>query len=455
MRFTRTYFEILDLLDKIINSENAEEEDLQTALMLSGLIANRLISQKDAFGLKKVEDNIVIESDDKEYVLNEELLYALSAVTAFNSKEKQVSENPQTEPDKEPNEETHEETDFLERSTTFSSEEEKEEEQKIEQTVMEPKVEQTVISNTNSENQGAAKHETDPETSATEEQEQDSVPQEYEEDYNPGYGTDYSDPFTSDGGYAPLFSDELNTAGGVEEPSYEDTSNDQPTMEQNQPADTKDALNNKTFLYPEKMPDNMKKKDLMYAYITGNTTDKDGVLKKRLDIFITPIATDRTKPEFIVRYIINKNAENQLIAYATGNHPEAIVSDGDSGELKVTCTISEDKILQPKIEALGNTDFVITKLRDEGLHGKGHIEIKDDKSGVTVKMFPSGKKNEENGYAKFTYCVFNKDKIEDVGYSIGLPIEVYDSEGRKVKLCCKWEEKDDERENVAKIIGIG
>lgn len=446
MRFTRTYFEILDLLDKIINSENAEEEDLQTALMLSGLIANRLISQKDAFGLKKVEDNIVIETDDKEYVLNEELLYALSAVTAFNNKEKQVSENPQTEPDKEIHEETQEEAGFLERNTTFSSEEEKEEE---------PKVEQTVISNTNSENQGTAEHKTEPETSAAEEQEHDNIPQEYEEDYNPGYGTDYSDPFTSDGSYAPLFSDELNTSGGVEEPNYEDTNNDHPTMEQNQPADTKDTSNNKTFLYPEKMPDNMKKKDLMYAYITGNTTDKDGVLKNRLDIFITPIATDRTKPEFIVRYIINKNAENQLIAYATGNNPEAIINDGDSGELKVTCTISEDKILQPKIEALNDTDFVITKLRDEGLHGKGHIEIKDDKSGVTVKMFPSGKKNEENGYAKFTYCVFNKDKIEDIGYSAGLPIEVYDSEGRKVKLCCKWDEKDDERENVARVIGIG
>lgn len=446
MRFTRTYFEILDLLDKIINSENAEEEDLQTALMLSGLIANRLISQKDAFGLKKVEDNIIIESDDKEYVLNEELLYALSAVTAFNNKEKQVSENPQTEPDKEPNEEAREEDGFLERKTTFSSEEEKEEE---------PKVDQAVISNTNSETQGTAEHKTEPETSATEEQEHDSIPQEYEEDYNPGYGTDYSDPFTSDGSFNPLMSDELNMSGGVEEPNYDGTNNNQPTMEQNQPADTKDAPNNKTFLYPEDMPDNMKKKDLMYAYITGNTTDEDGVLKNRLDIFITPIATDRKNPEFIVRYIINKDAENQLIAYATGNHPEAIVSDGDSGELKVTCTISEDKILQPKIEALGNTDFVITKLRDEGLHGKGHIGIKDDKSGVTIKMFPSGKKNEENGYAKFTYCVFNKDKIEDLGYSTGLPIEVYDSEGRKVKLCCKWEEKDDERENVARIIGIG
>lgn len=442
MRFTRTYFEILDLLDKIINSENAEEEDLQTALMLSGLIANRLISQKDAFGLKKVEDNIVIESDDKEYVLNEELLYALSAVTALNNKKEQVSENPQTEPDKE----THEETDFLERNTTFSSEEEKEEE---------PKVEQTVISNTNSENQGIAEHETEPETSTEKEQGHDSIPQEYEEDYNPGYGADYSDPFTSDGGYAPLFSNELNTSGGVEEPNYEDTSDDQPTMEQNQPEDTKDALNNKTFLYPEDMPDNMKKKDLMYAYITGNTTDKDGVLKKRLDIFVMPIAIDRTKPEFIVRYIINKNAENQLITYATGNNPEAIINDGDSGKLRVTCTISEDKTLQPKIEALGDTDFVISKLRDEGLHGKGHIEIKDDKSGVTVKMFPSGKKNEENGYAKFTYCVFNEDKIEDIGYSAGLPIEVYDSEGRKVKLCCKWDEKDDERENVARIVGIG
>ena len=441
MRFTRTYFEILDLLDKIINSENAEEEDLQTALMLSGLIANRLISQKDAFGLKKVEDNIVIESDDKEYVLNEELLYALSAVTAFNNKEKQVSENPQTEPDK-----ANEETDFLERNTTFSSEEEKEEE---------PKVDQAVISNTNSETQGTAEHKTEPETSAEEEQEHDNIPQEYEEDYNPGYGTDYSDPFTSDGSYAPLFSDELNTSGSVEEPNYEDTSNDQPTMEQNQPADTRGTLNNKTFLYPEDMPDNMKKKDLMYAYITGNTTDKDGVLKNRLDIFVMPIATDRKNPEFIVRYIINKDAKNQLIVYATGDNPEAIINDGDSGELKVACTISEDKILQPKIEALGNTDFVITKLRDEGLHGKGHIGIKDDESGVTVKMFPSGKKNEENGYAKFTYCVFNKDKIEDIGYSAGLPIEVYDSEGRKVKLCCKWEEKDDERENIAKLVGIG
>lgn len=446
MRFTRTYFEILDLLDKIINSENAEEEDLQTALMLSGLIANRLISQKDAFGLKKVEDNIVIESDDKEYVLNEELLYALSAVTAFNNKEKQVSENPQTEPDKEPNEEAREEDGFLERNTTFSSEEEKEEE---------PKIDQAVISNTNSEPQGTAEHKTEPKTRVAEEQEHDSIPQEYEEDYNPGYGADYSDPFTSDGGYAPLFSNELNTSGGVEEPNYEDTSDDQPTMEQNQPEDTKDALNNKTFLYPEDMPDNMKKKDLMYAYITGNTTDKDGVLKKRLDIFVMPIAIDRTKPEFIVRYIINKNAENQLITYATGNNPEAIINDGDSGKLRVTCTISEDKTLQPKIEALGDTDFVISKLRDEGLHGKGHIGIKDDKSGVTVKMFPSGKKNEENGYAKFTYCVFNKDKIEDIGYSAGLPIEVYDSEGRKVKLCCKWDEKDDERENVARIVGIG
>lgn len=442
MRFTRTYFEILDLLDKIINSENAEEEDLQTALMLSGLIANRLISQKDAFGLKRVEDNIVIESDDKEYVLNEELLYALSAVTAFNNKEKQVSENPQIEPDKE----AHEETDFLERNTTFSSEEEKEEE---------PKVDQAVISNTNSEPQGTAEHKTEPKTSVAEEQEHDSIPQEYEEDYNPGYGADYSDLFTSDGGYAPLFSNALNTSGGVEEPNYEDTSDDQPTMEQNQPEDTKDALNNKTFLYPEDMPDNMKKKDLMYAYITGNTTDKDGVLKNRLDIFVMPIATDRKNPEFIVRYLINKDVKTQLIVYATGDNPEAIINDGDSDELKVTCSISEDKILQPKIEALGNTDFVITKLRDEGLHGKGHIEIKDDKSGVTVKMFPSGKKNEENGYAKFTYCVFNKDKIEDIGYSAGLPIEVYDSEGRKVKLCCKWEEKDDERENVARIIGIG
>ena len=442
MRFTRTYFEILDLLDKIISSENAEEEDLQTALMLSGLIANRLISQKDAFGLKKVEDNIVIESDDKEYVLNEELLYALSAVTAFNNKEKQVSENPQTEPDKEP----HEEADFLERNTTFSSEEEKEE----------PKIKQTVITNTDSETQGMTEHETEPETSATEEQEHDSIPQEYEEDYSPGYGTNYdNDPFTPDGSYAPLFSDELNTSGGVEEPSYEDANNNQPAMEQNQPENTKDTLNNKTFLYPEDMPDSMKKKDLMYTYITGNTTDKDGVLKNRLDIFVMPIATDREKPEFIVRYIVNKDSKNQLIAYATGNNPEAIINDGDSGELKVTCTISEDKVLQPKIEALGNTDFVITKLRDEGLHGKGHIEIKDDKSGVTVKMFPSGKKNEENGYAKFTYCVFNKDKIEDIGYSAGLPIEVYDSEGRKVKLCCKWEEKDDERENVARIIGIG
>lgn len=450
MRFTRTYFEILDLLDKIINSENAEEEDLQTALMLSGLIANRLISQKDAFGLKKVEDNIVIESDDKEYVLNEELLYALSAVTAFNSKEKQVSENPQTEPDKE----VHEEADFLERNTTFSSEEEKEEEPKIEQVVMEPKVEQKVISNTNSENQGTAEQKAEPETSTEEEQEHNSIPREYEEDYDPGYRTNYDDPFTSDGGYAPLFSDELNTSGGVEEPSFEDADNNQPTAE-NQPADEKDTSNNKTFLYPEKMSDNMKKKDLMYAYITGNTTDKDGVLKKRLDVFVMPIATDRTKPEFIVRYIINKDSENQLIAYATGDDPEVIINDGDSGELKVTCTISEDKTLQPKIEALNNTDFVITKLRDEGLHGKGHIEIKDDKSGVIVKMFPSGKKNEENGYAKFTYCVFNKDKIEDVGYSTGLPIEVYDSEGRKVKLCCKWEEKDDERENVARIVGIG
>lgn len=442
MRFTRTYFEILDLLDKIINSENAEEEDLQTALMLSGLIANRLISQKDAFGLKKVEDNIVIESDDKEYVLNEELLYALSAVTAFNNKEKQVSENPQIEPDKE----AHEETDFLERNTTFSSEEEKEEE---------PKVDQAVISNTNSEPQGTAEHKTEPKTSVAEEQEHDSIPQEYEEDYNPRYGADYSDPFTSDGGYAPLFSNELNTSGGVEEPNYEDTSDDQPTMEQNQPEDTKDALNNKTFLYPEDMPDSIKKKELMYVYITGNTTDKDGVLKNRLDIFVMPIATDRKNPEFIVRYLINKDVKTQLIVYATGDNPEAIINDGDSDELKVTCSISEDKILQPKIEALGNTDFVITKLRDEGLHGKGHIEIKDDKSGVTVKMFPSGKKNEENGYAKFTYCVFNKDKIEDIGYSAGLPIEVYDSEGRKVKLCCKWEEKDDERENVARIIGIG
>ena len=260
----------------------------------------------------------------------------------------------------------------------------------------------------------------------------------------PTFMSEDNDPFSSDSSANALMSDGLN----YDEPSYNDPASSSGNEAEDTPVQTEEVPKN-VLLHPERMEIKIKQKDIMYAYVKGNFTDENGEPLSRVDMFITPLATSISNPEFIVRYVIDRNADKQLMADALGKTPEAIVSDGKGNSLKVTCSIS-DGVLQPMVEGIDGSEFVIAAIKDEGLHGKGHLEAFDSATGISVRMFPSGKKNEANGHAKFAYCVFKHDQLVDIGYSTGEPILV-NNNGEMLKFACKWDETDNPSENVAEV----
>ena len=263
----------------------------------------------------------------------------------------------------------------------------------------------------------------------------------------PTFMPEDNDPFSSDSSVnTPLLSDGLNFPD--EPANYDDPSSSNTNETKDTPVQNEEVLKN-ILLHPERMNITIKQKDIMYAYIKGNFTDENGEPLSRVDMFITPLATSISNPEFIVRYVIDRNADKQLMADALGESPEAIISDGKGNSLKVTCSISEG-VLQPMVEGIDGSEFVIAAIKDEGLHGKGHLETYDDATGISVRMFPSGKKNEANGYAKFAYCVFENNQLVDIGYSTSEPISV-NNNGEMVKLACKWDEKDNPSESIARV----
>lgn len=429
MKFVRTYFEIMDLLESIINTEDADEKDVVLATMAKSMIASRLISQNKPFELRKYAENIVIQTDGKSYVFDEETMRAMDQLLSVDQEEKQEEKPVDTTQSHEHS--TQETTEEKEDKQKEASDESKQDEEvNIPQQVVS---EHPLIQDETNE----VKNEVNSETFSHEEI-------EYEPDM-PTFTSEDNDPFSSDSSANELMSDGLN----YDEPSY----NDPASSNGNEAEDTSvknEEVSKNVLLHPERMEITIKQKDIMYAYVKGNFTDENGEPLSRVDMFITPLATKRRKPEFIVRYVIDRNADKQLMAEALGESPEAIISDGKGNSLKVTCSISEEGVLQPMVEGINGSEFVIATIKDEGLHGKGHLEAFDPATGISVRMFPSGKKNEANGHAKFAYCVFKHDQLVDIGYSTGEPILV-NNNGEMLKFACKWDETDNPSENVAEV----
>lgn len=430
MKFVRTYFEIMDLLESIINTEDADEKDVVLATMAKSMIASRLISQNKPFELRKYAENIVIQTDGKSYVFDEETMRAMDQLLSTDQEEKQEEKPVDTTQSQEHGmQETTEEKE--DKQEEASDESKQDEEVNIpQQAVSEHPLSQDEMNEAGDEvnnetfNPGEA---------------------EYEPDM-PTFMSEDNDPFSSDSSVnTPLLSDGLN----FDEPT---NYNDPSSSNTNETKDTSvknEEVSKNVLLHPERMDIKIMQKDIMYAYVKGNFTDENGEPLSRVDMFITPLATSINKPEFIVRYVIDRNADKQLMADALGESPEAIISDGKENSLKVTCSISEG-VLQPMVEGIDGSEFVIAAIKDEGLHGKGHLEAFDPATGISVRMFPSGKKNEANGHAKFAYCVFKHDQLVDIGYSTGEPILV-NNNGEMLKFACKWDETDSPSENVAEV----
>lgn len=418
----------MDLLESIINTEDADEKDVVLATMAKSMIASRLISQNKPFELRKYAENIVIQTDGKSYVFDEETMRAMDQLLSVDQEEKQ-EEKPvdTTQSQKHGTQETTEEKE--DRQEEASDESKQDEEVNIpRQAVSEHPLTQ--------DETNEAESEVNNETFSHEEM-------GYEPDM-PTFTSEDNDPFSSDSSANELMSDGLN----YDEPSY----NDPASSNGNEAEDTSvknEEVSKNVLLHPERMEITIKQKDIMYAYVKGNFTDENGEPLSRVDMFITPLATSINKPEFIVRYVIDRNADKQLMADALGESPEAIIDDGKGNSLKVTCSISEG-VLQPMVEGIDGSEFVIAAIKDEGLHGKGHLETYDPATGISVRMFPSGKKNEANGHAKFAYCVFKHDQLVDIGYSTGEPILV-NNNGEMLKFACKWDETDNPSENVAEV----
>lgn len=431
MKFVRTYFEIMDLLESIINTEDADEKDVVLATMAKSMIASRLISQNKPFELRKYAENIVIQTDGKSYVFDEETMRAMDQLLSVDQEEKQEEKPVDTTQSQEHGmqETTEEKEDKQEEASDESKQDE-------EVNIPQHAVSEHPLSQNDENNQDET--ETTSETFSAEET-------GYEPDM-PIFMPEDNDPFSSDSSVnTPLLSDGLN----FDEPTnYDDPSSSNGNETKDTLVQNEEVLKN-VLLHPERMNITIKQKDIMYAYVKGNFTDENGEPLSRVDMFITPLATSINKPEFIVRYVIDRNADKQLMADALGESPEAIISDGKGNSLKVTCSISEG-VLQPMVEGINDSEFVIAAIKDEGLSGKGHLETYDPATGISVRMFPSGKKNEANGHAKFAYCVFKHDQLVDIGYSAGEPISV-NNNGEMLKFACKWDETDNPSENVAEV----
>lgn len=423
----------MDLLEGIINTEDADEKDVVLATMAKSMIASRLISQNKPFELRKYAENIVIQTDGKSYVFDEETMRAMDQLLSVDQEEKQKEKPAGT-------------TQSQEHSTQEATEEKGD---RQEEAFDESKQDEEV----NIPQQAVSEHPlSQDETNEAENEENNETfnPEEtgYEPDM-PTFMSEDNDPFSSDSSVnTPLLSDGLNF-GEPDELDYDVPTSSNGNETKDTPVQNEEVPKN-VLLHPERMDITIKQKDIMYAYIKGNFTDENGEPLSRVDMFVTPLATSIRNPEFIVRYVIDRNADKQLMADALGESPEAIISDGKGNSLKVTCSISEEGVLQPMVEGINGSEFVIAAIRDEGLSGKGHLETFDDVSQISVRMFPSGKKNEANGYAKFAYCVFKHNQLVDMGYSTSEPISV-DNNGQMVKLACRWDEKDNPSESIARV----
>lgn len=428
MKFVRTYFEIMDLLESIINTEDADEKDVVLATMAKSMIASRLISQNKPFELRKYAENIVIQTDGKSYVFDEETMRAMDQLLSVDQEEKQEEKPANT---------TQSQEHGMQETT-------EEKEDKQEEASDESKQDEEV----NIPQQAVSEHPlTQDETNEVNNETFNPGETEYEPDM-PTFMSEDNDPFSSDSSVnTPLLSDGLNFPD--EPANYDDPSSSNTNETKDTPVQNEEVSKN-VLSHPERMNITIKQKDIMYAYVKGNFTDENGEPLSRVDMFVTPLATKRRKPEFIVRYVIDRNADKQLMADALGESPEAIISDGKGNSLKVTCSISEEGVLQPMVEGIDGSEFVIATIKDEGLHGKGHLETFDDVTQISVRMFPSGKKNEANGYAKFAYCVFKHNQLVDMGYSTSEPISV-DNNGQMVKIACRWDEKDNPSESIARV----
>ena len=433
MKFVRTYFEIMDLLESIINTEDADEKDVVLATMAKSMIASRLISQNKPFELRKYAEDIVIQTDGKSYVFDEETMRAMDQLLSVDQEEKQEEKSVDT-------------TQSHEHSTQETTEEK---EDRQEETSDESKQDEEV----NIPQQAVSEHPlSQDETNEAGDEVNNETFNPGETEYEPDMPTfmpEDNDPFSSDSSVnTPLLSDGLNF-GEPDEPYYDDPTSSNGNKTEDTAVKNEEASKN-ILLHPERMEIKIKQKDIMYAYVKGNFTDENGEPLSRVDMFITPLATSIHTPEFIVRYVIDRNADKQLMADALGESPEAVISDGKGNSLKVTCSISEEGVLQPMVEGINGSEFVIAAIKDEGLSGKGHLETYDPATGISVRMFPSGKKNEANGHAKFAYCVFKHDQLVDIGYSTGEPILV-NNNGEMLKFACKWDETDNPSENVAEV----
>lgn len=436
MKFVRTYFEIMDLLESIINTEDADEKDVVLATMAKSMIASRLISQNKPFELRKYAENIVIQTDGKSYVFDEETMRAMDQLLSVDQEEKQEEKQ-----DEKPVNTTQSQEHGMQETT-------EEKEDKQEEASDESKQDEEM----NIPQQAVSEHPlTQDETNEVENEVNSETFSHEEMGYEPDMPTfmpEDNDPFSSDNSVnTPLLSDGLNFPD--EPANYDDPSSSNTNETKDTPVQNAEVSKN-VLLHPEPMDAEIKQKDIMYAYVKGNFTDENGEPLSRVDMFVTPLATKIRNPEFIVRYIIDRNADKQLMVEALGESPEAIISDGKGNSLKVTCSISEEGVLQPMVEGINGSEFVIAAIRDEGLSGKGHLETFDDVSQISVRMFPSGKKNEANGYAKFAYCVFKHNQLVDMGYSTSEPISV-DNNGQMVKIACRWDEKDNPSESIARV----
>lgn len=432
MKFVRTYFEIMDLLESIINTEDADEKDVVLATMAKSMIASRLISQNKPFELRKYAENIVIQTDGKSYVFDEETMRAMDQLLSVDQEEKQEEKPVDTTQSQDHG--TQETTEEKEDKQEEASDESKQDE---EVNIPQQAVSEHPLSQDETNEAG---DEVNNETFNSEET-------GYEPDM-PMFMSEDNDPFSSDSSVnTPLLSDGLNF-DEPDEPNYDVPTSSNGNETKDTPIQNEEVPKN-VLLHPERMDIKIKQKDIMYAYVKGNFTDENGEPLSRVDMFVTPLATKRRKPEFIVRYVIDRNADKQLMADALGESPEAIINDGKGNSLKVTCSISEG-VLQPMVEGIDGSEFVIAAIKDEGLSGKGHLETYDPATGISVRMFPSGKKNEANGHAKFAYCVFKHDQLVDIGYSTGEPISV-NNNGEMLKFACKWDETDTPSENVAEV----
>ena len=422
----------MDLLESIINTEDADEKDVVLATMAKSMIASRLISQNKPFELRKYAENIVIQTDGKSYVFDEETMRAMDQLLSVDQEEKQDEKQ-----EEKPVDTTQSQEHGMQETTEEKEDKQKEasDESKQDEEVNIPQhavSEHPLIQDETNE----VKNEVNSEKFSHEEM-------GYEPDM-PTFTSEDNDPFSSDSSANELMSDGLN----YDEPSYNDPASSSRNEAEDTPVQTEEVPKN-VLLHPERMDIKIMQKDIMYAYVKGNFTDENGEPLSRVDMFIIPLATKRRKPEFIVRYVIDRNADKQLMADALGESPEAVISDGKGNSLKVTCSISEG-VLQPMVEGINDSEFVIAAIKDEGLHGKGHLEAFDPATGISVRMFPSGKKNEANGHAKFAYCVFKHDQLVDIGYSTGEPILV-NNNGEILKFACKWDETDNPSENVAEV----